>query len=616
VRLSFLVFAGTLFLVSCGKTVNKSAENKYHDTRDVHSYANPEDVRVRHLVLDLTVAFPTRTLKGSATLAIERQRGGRSDAPLILDSRDLRISSVQVSTDGVNFQPGTWKPGATDPLLGTPLTIPLASGATHVRIDYETSPEASALQWLTPEQTAGRKAPFLYTQGQSIHTRSWIPLQDTPGVRLTYSARVRVPKDMTAVMSARTDRASKGTGEFQFTMPQTIPSYLIALAVGDLEYRSLSKRAGVYAEPSVADKAAREFDDLEKIILAAEDLFGFYQWEQYDVLVLPPSFPYGGMENPRLTFVSPTLLAGDKSLVAVISHELAHSWSGNLVTNATWRDFWLNEGFTTYLEKRIQEDVYGPERAQMEQELPNIPDADEALYQNLKGRNPDDIPAPIAYTKGSLLLRTLHNVWGRDRIDTFFKTYFGNFGFKSITTGQFVDYIRSTLFQEDSALAAKVNLDEWLSGSGIPASAQVPKSEALDRAAAAARDWVAGKTPTASLPGREWSVLEWLRFLLALPPNLEKSKMAELDKAFGMSSKTNAEIEFQWLVQSIRTKYDPAYPALERFLTQVGRTKFVRPLYQELAKTPEGKQRAAAIYAKARATYHPLTQSAVEAVLK
>ena len=611
-------------MCGCTKPANRPmAETKYEDRRDAHSWGNPEQVRVRHVALDLTVSFPTRTLKGNATLTIDRAASAGKDAPIILDSRDLKISGVQVSADGVTFRPTTWQPGKSDPLLGTALGIQITPQATHVRIEYETSPAASALQWLTPEQTADRHAPFLYTQGQSIHTRSWIPLQDSPSVRVTYSARIRTPKDVLAIMSAHNDRAALASGDYQFDMPQAIPPYLIALAAGKLEYRAISKRSGVYAEPSVAGKAAREFEDLEKMIQAAESLYGVYQWEQFDILVLPPSFPYGGMENPRLTFVSPTLLAGDKSLVSVISHELAHSWSGNLVTNATWRDFWLNEGFTTYLERRIQEQVYGSERAEMEavierehmlQELPSIPDEEEALYARVK--DPDNIPAPIAYTKGSLLLRNLEEVWRRDRFDAFLRSYFGHFAFQSITTGDFVKYLSGNLLHEDSELASKINLDQWLSGPGVPQSAPVPKSEALDRAAAAAADWAAGKRSTDSLPAQRWSVQEWLRFLLALPPVLDPAKMAELDDAFGMTKRGNAEILFQWLVQSVRSKYEPADPALDRFLLTVGRRKFVKPLYEELAKTADGKQRAKSIYAKARAGYHPITQSAIDTVLR
>jgi aminopeptidase N len=618
--------AAAAFTAGCSKTVNrKISENKYDNPRDVHSFSNPDQVRVRHVALDLAISFPGRTLQGNVILTVERAAGAAPEAPLILDSRDLKVAAVEASADGLNFSPAQWQSGERDQILGTPLTIRLMPAATHVRIQYETSPQASALQWLTPDQTADRQAAFLYTQGQAIHTRSWIPLQDSPGVRVTYSARIRTPKDLLAVMSARNERATHASGVYQFDMPQSIPPYLIALAVGKLEYRAVSHRAGVYGEPSIAVKAAREFEDLESILQAAESLYGAYRWEQYDVLVLPPSFPYGGMENPRLTFVSPTLLAGDKSLVSVVTHEIAHSWSGNLVTNATWRDFWLNEGFTTYLERRIQERVYGPERSAMEavieyeqmlQELPRTPEADQPLYANWQGRDPDTIPAPVAYTKGSLLLRNLEEVYERERFDTFLRSYFGRFAFQSITTGQFVDFLRASLLNQNPSLEPKVNLEAWLSRPGVPPSAPVPKSEALDNAAAAAREWSAGKRTTASLPAGKWSTQEWLRFLLALPGVVSEGKMAEADQAFGMSDKGNAEVLFQWLLVSVRSRYEPAYPALEKFLTRVGRRKFVKPLYEELAKTAEGKQRALAIYAKAKSGYHPVTQAAVNSVLE
>lgn len=626
VRWTIGVIAVTVLMSAWSQPSNKPAtESKYSSRQDFHSFSNPHQVRVKHVALDLTVSFPVHTLKGTVTLTVERQPGAADDTPLILDSRDLKVASVRSSSDGQNFADAKWEAGPADKLLGTPITIHLSPGANQVRIEYETSPGATALQWLTPEQTAGKRAPYLYTQGQSIHTRSWIPLQDSPGVRVTYTARIHTPKNVMAIMSARNQQARSSTGEYEFHMPQPIPPYLIALAVGDLEYKAIGPRTGVYAEPSIAASAAKEFEDLESMMKSAESLYGPYRWEQYDVLVLPPSFPYGGMENPRLTFVSPTLLAGDKSLVSVVSHELAHSWSGNLVTNATWRDFWLNESFTTYLERRIQEVVYGPERSAMEaviereqmlQELPSIPKEEQMLYPDLKGKDPDEIPAPIAYTKGSLLLRRLEQVWGRERFDTFLRTYFGHYAFQSITTGDFVSYLRNNLLNQDAELAGKVDLDEWLSQPGVPDTAPVAHSEALNRAAEFAGQWVAGKVQTSSLPAAKWSVYEWLRFLLALPNPVDKAKLAELDKAFGMSRRGNAEILFQWLIVCVRSGYQPAYPAVEQFLTHVGRRKFVKPLYDELVKTPEGKRFAQSIYSKARPGYHFVTQSSVDALLK
>ena len=599
-------------------------ENKYHDSRDYHSYSNPQQVRVTHVALELETDFAQRMLRGAATLTVQRASNA-PNAPLLLDTRNLNIIRTTASTDGgASFQSTDQKVGPADPILGAPLRIEIPSNVTHVRISYWTSPSATGLQWLTPQQTASKTHPFLYSQSQAIHARSWIPLQDSPGVRVTYSARIKVPKDLTAVMSARND-PSPVPGEFKFDMQQPIPSYLIALAVGRLDYKIISSRTGVYAEPPLIEKAAKEFEDLEKMMQAAENLYGSYQWQQYDVLVLPPSFPYGGMENPRLTFVTPTLLAGDKSLVGVISHELAHSWSGNLVTNATWRDFWLNEGFTTYFERRIQEEVYGTERSNMEallerreleDELKRLEDRDEILYIDLKGRDPDDGANQVPYVKGMLFLRLLEEVYGRDRFDNFLRSWFGQHTFRSVTTGEFVDFLQTNLLDKDSStLAARINLDEWLTRPGLPATAPVPKSDAFDRVDKQAKAWLAGSTQLSALPSGQWSTQEWLQFLRSLPQAPDRGKMAELDRAFNLTNSGNAEILFQWLMMSIRSKYEPAYPALERFLVQVGRRKFIRPLYQELVNTPDGLRRAEAIYRKARPGYHPISQVTVDEVV-
>jgi leukotriene A-4 hydrolase/aminopeptidase len=626
VDLRKILLTGALLMsVACkGPVQNKTDAGKYRDYHDYHSYANPDKIRVKNVVLDLTVSFPAKTLAGTATLAVQRQGNDRS-APLILDSRDLKITAVEVSTDSITFRPAQYDVGNSDPILGAPVTIQAPQNVSHVRVTYQTSPGASGLQWLSPAQTAGKKHPFLYTQSEAIHARSWIPLQDTPGVRVTYSARIHTPKELIAVMSAKNDPFALATGDYKFSMPQPIPSYLIALAVGNLEYHPVSSRSGVYAEPSVVDKAAHEFEDMEKMIRAAERLYGLYRWDQYDVLILPPSFPYGGMENPRLTFLTPTLLAGDKSLVGVVSHELAHSWSGNLVTNATWRDFWLNEGFTTYLERRIQEEVYGPRRAEMEamierheleRDFERLPDRDEILYIDLKGRDPDEGSTQVPYVKGMLLLRRLEELYGREHFDTFLRGYFNQFSFRSITTGDFVEYLQNHLLNTDPSLRSKIDLDEWLSKPGLPADAPVPKSTALDEVTKHSREWLAGRESLASMPVKDWSVPEWQQFLISMPENISPEKMAELDRAFGFTKSGNAEILFQWLLMSVRSNYEPAQKELERFLLEVGRRKFIRPLYEELAKTPEGLQRARKIYAKARAGYHPISAATIDDVLK
>jgi aminopeptidase N len=591
---------------------------------DVHSYANPEHVRVRHVDLDLDVDFDRQRLHGQVTLAVERTSRDERQ-PLVLDSRKLLIEKVEASVDGSVFAPARFEIGKEDAILGSPVTVTLPAKVKAVRVHYATTPGASGLQWLSREMTAGKKYPFLFTQSEAIHGRSWIPLQDSPAVRVTYSARIRTPPGMLAVMSAVNDPKDPRNGEHKFEMDRAVPPYLIALAAGDIEFRAVGPRTGVYAEPGVVGKAAAEFSDLEKMVSAVEELYGPYRWGRYDVLVLPPSFPMGGMENPRLTFTSPTILAGDKSLVSLLAHELSHSWSGNLVSNATWGDFWLNEGFTVYLERRVLEKVYGKARADMEavlgrrslaREIADLQTSDQVLHIDLKGRDPDDGLTDIPYEKGALFLKQLELTFGREKFDAFLRGYFDHFAFQSITTADFAAYLKEHLLNADPEKAAKVPVDEWLNRPGVPGSAPSLRAEAFARVEAQAKAWARGAAAAKDLQTRDWSTQEWQHFLEELPNDLTAARMAELDRALSFTNRGNSEIIFQWLQLAIRHGYEPAYPRLEEFLTSQGRRKFLKPLYEELVKTPEGKERARRIYAKARPTYHPISVATVDQILK
>jgi leukotriene-A4 hydrolase len=608
--------AGLCFFLIAGAASAQSA--------DVHSFGRPDQVRVRHVDLDLDVDFTRQKISGHATLAIERIANDAAQ-PLILDSRKLKIDKVEASVDGVTFAPTTYEWGKEDTILGTPITVALPAKAKAVRVHYATGTGASGLQWLSREMTSGKKHPFLFTQSQAIHARSWIPLQDSPGVRVTYAARVRTPQGVVAVMSATNDPNNPRTGEHRFEMKQAIPPYLIALAVGDLEFMPLGKRTGVYAEPEVVKKAAAEFGDLEKMVEAVEALYGPYRWGRYDVLVLPPSFPFGGMENPRLTFLSPTVLAGDKSLVSVLAHELAHSWSGNLVSNATWSDFWLNEGFTVYLERRIVEKVFGDRRAAMEavlgrrslqREMKDLKLSDQILHIDLKGRDPDDGLTDVPYEKGALFLKHLETTFGREKFDAFLKGYFDAFAFRSITTAEFAAYLDQHLLAKDRKRAAQVPVEEWLYKPGLPGTAPTFRSEAFEAVEKQAKAWASGKVAAKHLDTADWSTQEWLHFLTELPDKLTPAQMQELDDGLKLTRRTNAEIVFQWLLMSVQHRHEPAYPRLREFLTAQGRRRFLRPLYEELAKTPQGKALARDIYQTARPTYHPIATASIDAILK
>jgi hypothetical protein len=476
---------------------------------------------------------------------------------------------------------------------------------------------------VTPKQTAGRRKAFLYTQSQPIGARTWIPLQDTPQVRATYKAQIHTSSDVVAVMSAENGPAHKRNGEYSFVMPQAIPSYLIALAVGDLAFKETGPRTGVYAEKPVVKAAAKEFADTESMIAASEKLFGPYRWTRYDILVLPPSFPVGGMENPRLSFITPTVIAGDKSLVSVIAHELAHSWSGNLVTNATWRDLWLNEGFTVYLESRIMTVVYGEQRASMERvlglqslrkDLARLPPKDQVLAIDLRDRDPDLVFSDVPYQKGRLFLSYLDAKFGRDRFDAFLRGYFDHFAFKSITTEQFNQYLTENLLDRFPGIVTHAEVLAWENDPGLPAGAVLPVSSAFSQVDDARTAWLGGKLEPKKF-GLDWVSQQWLYFLDNMPAALSAVDLARLDQAYGLTRSQNAEIEHSWLVLVIRNNYQPSYARLEEYLTTVGRRKLISPLYVDLMKTSSGSAFAKRVYAKARPGYHPETVAAVDAIV-
>lgn len=579
---------------------------------DIHSFSEPEKVRVTHCSLVLEACFEERLLRGTARLAVERLVDG---APLVLDTRDLEIHKVESDGSEIPYQVGP-----RNPILGSSLAIDLPLKADSVVIHYSASPQASGLQWLTPEQTSGKTRPFLFSQNQSIHARSWIPIQDSPGVRITYDAQIRSNADLRVVMSAENEGVKDGIHRFRMKLP--VPAYLIALAIGDIDFRAVGPRTGIYAEPCVLESAVAEFADLEQLVATVEKLYGPYRWGRYDVLVLPASFPFGGMENPVVTFATPTVIAGDKSLISLISHELAHSWSGNLVTNATWSDFWLNEGFTTYIENRIQEEVYGPEQALMEQvldrrelekELAEFDPSDQILHIDLSGRDPDDGATRVPYVKGALFLRQTEEVFGRAAFDEFLRSYFGRFAFKSITTEEALTFLRSELF--DQYPTRQIPVEEWVFQSGLPGSAPTAYSARLETVSKAATSWAAGTLAASALPAGSWNTQEWVEFLRVLPRPLPAEKVAELDGIWKLTAAANYEILDEWLQIVIESEYQPAYRRLKSFLCTVGRMKFLKPLYSRLIKTSQGQTLAREVYARARPGYHPIAQTMIDKIV-
>lgn len=590
--------------------------------RDPHTLGNPAVVRPVHVSLDLTLQFERKLIAGRATLSLHYGQPRRARY-LDLDTRGLAIQAV--TTDEGRALPFVLQPEV--PRLGRRLRITLGQPQpARVTIAYETSPEATALQWLEPRQTTSGKLPFLFTQSQAIHARSWIPLVDSPGARVSYDAVVRVPAGMLAVMSADHLEHEVAKGVFRFELRQPIPPYLIALAAGEIEFRAIGRRTGVYAEPAIVERAAWEFADMEKMLTAAERLIGPYVWGRWDAIVLPPSFPYGGMENPRLTFATPTLIAGDRSLTSVMSHELAHSWSGNLVTNATWGDIWLNEGFTTYLENRIDEALYGPEMAGMQQLLGQRELREDVarlmkknptatrLAQDIASGDPDDASGTVAYEKGANFLHMLEQRFGRERFDAFLLRYFATHAFQSMTSTHLLAVLRRELFAGDAQAWTSAKVEHWVRGTGLPDNLVVPVSDRFEATRAAATAFVA----SGGLDGvhADWRTAEWLDFLGALPRSLPRARLEALDGAHHLSAAGNSEVLAAWLRLAVANSYEPAYPSVESFLSRQGRAKFVLPLFAALQRNPDTRALAQRLYTQVRPSYHPITAAGVDQVMQ
>jgi leukotriene-A4 hydrolase len=587
---------------------------------DEHSYAEPNKVVIDDLQLDLKLDFDTKTIAGTATYALDWK--DKSATALLLDTRDLTIAKAEGADAQGAWAPLTFKLAGADPILGSKLTIDAPKRNTQIRVTYTTSPQASGLQWLEPSMTEGKQLPFMFSQSQQIHARSWVPLQDTPSVRYTYGAHVTSRPDVMVLMSADNDPVAPRDGDYTFKMPQKIPSYLMAIAAGDLVFKSISPRSGVWTEPAMLDKSVKEFEDTEKMIATAEALYGPYRWDRYDMLVLPPSFPYGGMENPRLSFITPTVIVGDKTLVSLIAHELAHSWSGNLVTFSSAKDAWLNEGFTSYVENRIIEVLYGKEQADMENviernELKKEYAEVDAKLQVLATKpgvlkDPDESSSATVYTKGAWFLNYLEDRFGRDKFDPFLREYFNHFAFQSIDTEQFAKYAKANLLKKYPNVITVKEFDEWLYEPGIPATAPQAQARRFGVVDSARLAWLG----TGQLPPEEitkaWTTQEWVHFIESLPATLTKEQLAQLDGAYGFTGTLNGEIAQRWYPIAVNNGYSEANAAIAAFLQRIGRRKLIMPTYNALVKTESGLALAREIFEKAKPGYHPITSGSVQ----
>ncbi len=612
--------------------VTCQTEKKYKDgekkskiisVSDPHSFSNPDQVRVTHLNLDLNIDWNKKVLRGHVNLDFDKKTSADT---LILDTRNLKISKVE--NRNTNKPLKFWL-GNEHPIFGSPLYIVLGEKDHSACVFYETSPDAEALQWLNPEQTHDKTDAFLYSQSQAILARSWVPCQDAPAVKFTYKASIRTKPGYLALMSASNPQKINETGNYTFNMEQPVSSYLLALSSGKIAFKAIGKDCGIYAEPGMLDKAVWEFADMQKMIDEASKLYGTYMWNRYDVLVLPPSFPFGGMENPRLTFATPTVITGDRSQVSLIAHELAHSWSGNFVTNATWNDFWLNEGFTNYFEQRIMEKVYGKSYDEMRQVLAwndlekTIAEmksdgimADTKLKLDLRDRNPDDGLSDIAYDKGRFFLCHLEKIVGKSQLDHFLKSYFKAHAFGFMDTEGFIAYLNHELLDKNPQWKKQAMVSQWIYGEGMPVSAIKPISSELKKVDQILNAYFTGSSGLQTMDTSGFTTHHWQYLIRQFGLKATQTQVKHWDNFFKFSNRSNAEICCDWYALSIRLGYKQNRPQIESFLNQVGRRKFLMPIYSELAKTNEGKLWANSVFKQAKKGYHSVSVHSVSEILK
>jgi leukotriene-A4 hydrolase len=632
--------AGLALVLSSGIAAadDKLDEGAIDPGNDYHSYANIDQFRITHMELDLRVwivkGSTNQSLDGFVALQIKRLDPNATE--LVLDTKGLMISEVsQKATDmlgATSKSQETWvsRPfhmGKSDPILGSALVIelpPSKKTTELIRIDYETTDDASGLQWLDAKNALGLSKPFLYTRSEAIGARSWIPLQDTPEVRMTYALRLHIPPNMKAVMSGESDPKVKAKGEYLFEMSKPTPAWSIALAVGDLQYKETGPRSGVYADKSMIKAAAKSFADTEAMLQADEKMFGTYRWSRYDIVVMPSNYPTIGAGDPRVAFVSPTVAGEDDNSTAALAREIAHSWAGDLVSNATWRDLWLNEGIAAYIESRTITALYGAERASAEEvaglkalraELAVLKPADQLLAVDLRGRDPRQGYTAVPYEKGRLFMNFLDAKFGREHFDAFLRGYFDRFAYKSVSTEQFIQYLRETLLDRYPGIVTPAEVDQWVNGPGIPAYAVLPASNMLQAVEQVRAAFLAGKLQAKQF-GADWLSEQWIYFFDYMPGPLSALQLAALDQAHDFSKSGDGEIERSWFSQVIAANYRPAYPRLEEFLSSVGEVKLITPLYVQLMKTDSGATLAKRLYTKARPAYHPDAVAAIDTIVE
>ena len=591
---------------------------------DLSSLSNPNEVVVTNLKWEAAVDFDETNLVGKVTYTL--QRNTRDAKRLCLDTSHLVIQGV---TGDTNVSLSYKLHPVSKPHLGQLLEINLDPSTKAVTVAYNTTPQSSASQWLPPSQTAGKKHPYLFTQCQAIHARSLFPCQDRPGVKMTYSAKITCPRWSTCVMSALLQKQEEVGDKivFFFLQPVPISSYLVALAVGELAKVDICETVAIYSEPCVAEAAAHEFAQTNDFLKIATDLAGTeYVWKRYDLLCLPPSFPYGGMENPCLTFVTPTLLAGDRSLADVVAHEIAHSWTGNLVTNATWQHFWLNEGWTTWFQRKIMAKIHKDEKfvdfdaiggyKTLQETVEHMPDKFTSLIPLLGDTDPDEYYSSVPYEKGFNLLYSLEKRVGTPDFEAFFKAYVKTFAYKTLTSEDFKDFF-ITFFKGREEIKT-IDWEAWFHHPGMPPEVSVFDQSIAKEAQQLAGLWLAVDTNGGALPDTDissWTTNSVLCFLDALQGHTFKlSSIFAMNAKYGYAESHNAEILFRFCQLALAAKDRYILPVVVRFITTQGRMKFTRPLYRSLYQFD--RVLAVDTFLKHQDFYHPICAKMVAADLQ
>ena len=600
---------------------------------DYHSFANIEQFRVTHIDLALRVDFHNKVLFGEAALEVKRLDPNATE--LVLDTHGLDIRDVSEKPTSVigalAKSETTWvsRPfhvDKADPILGSPLVIelpPHKRSTQTIKIEYVTSPDAASLHWLDDAHTAGKHHPLMYTLSAPIGARAWIPLQDSALARVTYAAVIHTDDDLLAVMSARNDPDVKHNGNYTFVNRDAMPPSRIALAVGDLRFKATGPRTGVYAEKPLLADAAKEFADTESLLKTAETLFGPYRFERCDLVVLPPPFPLAEVGNPRAPFISSTVVTGDRSEESVVARAVVQAWAGDLVGAATPRDAWIDAGLAVYMQNRLVREVYGDTRVtadrvlaehSVREDLAQMPRPDQALAVDQRDRDPA-VPRSAADEKGGLLFTFLDGKFGRERLDAFLQGYFDHFAFKSITTEEFLSYLKENLLDRFPGIVSASQVEAWVKEPGLPQDAPLLAVHLYESVDATRSAWLAGKIPAKKLDTRAWVTPQWTYFLDGMPGPLRKDQLNDLDQAFGFTRSANAEIASSWFVLVIKSAYQPSYVRLEEFLKTNGRQTLLAPLYTELMRTPGGEVLARRVFAVARPVYQAHTAAALDAIV-